>query len=68
MSTPRTDEDEQVSEADRRNGEPGTTSDDDTDAQRGVGEHDDALLDQHPDDGEMPSDVGVQAERQEPLS
>ena len=67
MGSPGTDEDEQVDEADRRNGEPGTT-DDDQAAQTGAGEHDDALLDQHPDAGQMPSDVEVQAERQEPLS
>ena len=63
MAGPGTDEDEQVAEADRRNGEPGTT-----DAQRGQGEHDDDQLDQHPDDGQMASDTDVQAERQEPLS
>ena len=72
MTGPRTDEDEtvpdeQVEEADRRNGEPGT-SDDDTEAQREGGTHDDAELDQHPDPGQLPSDVDVQAERQEPLS
>jgi hypothetical protein len=67
MGTPGT-EDEQVEEADRRNGEPGSTDGDDTEAQRTAGEHDDALLDQHPDPGQLPSDVDVQAERQEPLS
>ena len=69
MAGPDTDEDQQVEEADRRNGEPGTT--DDTAAQRGQvegGEHDDTELDQHPHAGQMPSDVDVQAERQEPLS
>ena len=66
MAGPGTDEDGQVAEADRRNGEPGTT--DDTAAQRAQGDHDDDQLDQHPDDGQMPSDTDVQAERQEPLS
>jgi hypothetical protein len=63
MAGPRSHQDAQVEEADRRNGEPGAT--DDVDSQ---GEHEDALLDQHPDPGQMPSDVEVQAERQEPLS
>jgi hypothetical protein len=68
MAGPRTDQDEQVDEADRHNGE-STGPDDDTAAQRGEGgEHHDTELDQHPDDGQMPSDVEVQAERQEPLS
>jgi hypothetical protein len=68
MGRPGSDTDEQTAEADRRNGEPGTTGEDDRGAQQHVGEHDDADLDQHPHDGEMPSDYGVQAERQEPLS
>ena len=60
MATPETDQDEQVQEADRRNGEPDATD-------PRIGHHDDALLDEHPHAGQMPSDVNVQAERQEPL-
>jgi hypothetical protein len=63
MTTKERTTDEQVNEADRRNGEPGATDD----AQDAELDHHDSDLDEHPEPGEMPSDYGVQAERQEPF-
>ena len=40
----------------------------DSDPHEAAAAHDeDGSIEEHPDDGEMPSDVNVQAERQEPL-